>query len=231
MRFRLLSELLRLIYPPFCVHCDDLLVGDERHLCTVCASQIAWATPGTNPGNLLESRLAGRIPFEAAAVLMIFRQKSVVQTIIHEIKYHGNLPLAYQFGRMLGEELAASGRFADIDLIVPVPLHRRRRRERGYNQSEEICRALAQVLNRPVAAHNLVRRRYTHTQTHKNRLDRYDNMQGVFAVRRPARFEGRHLLLVDDIVTTGATTEACFAALQHIPGLRISVASIAVTCD
>lgn len=225
---RSLREFFRILFPDLCCHCGEALVGDERYLCTTCLSHIAWASNASQPGNSVEQRLLGRIPVEAAASLMIFQKNTVVQDIVHQIKYHGNDGMARQYGHLLGVALEQSGRFHDIDCIVPVPLHYRKKYERGYNQSELLAEAIAKVLHHPVAARNLYRKRYTDTQTHKNRLDRLDNMDNVFAVRHPEAWEDKHLLLVDDILTTGATTEACYHALQVVPDLRISVAVLAL---
>ena len=223
-----LSELLHIIFPAICCHCGAVLVGDERDLCTSCMSLVPWARLAAVQDNDVELRLAGRIPCQAAASLLFFRHGNVAQTLLHQIKYADNLRLAKQFGGLLGEELLASGRFDGVDCLVPVPLHPLRKLKRGYNQSELLCRAIASVLNKPVVVNNLIRKRYTDSQTHKNRMDRMDNMSDVFAVRHPEQFENKHLLLVDDIITTGATTENCYAALHDIPSLRISVASLAV---
>lgn len=173
----------------------------------------------------------GRIPTQSAASLMIFQKGNVAQSIVHQIKYHGSTQLAKLFGHLLGDELIASGRFDDIDYLVPVPLHWRRQLKRGYNQSQLLCEAIAEKMNKPIVRNNLYRKKYTTSQTHKNRLNRLENMQGVFAVRRPQQFENKHILLVDDILTTGATTEACYSALATIPDLTISVAVLAVTSN
>lgn len=229
LRARPLRELRQLVYPSLCCHCGEPLVGDERDLCTTCLSQLTWTRHAASPANDVETRFVGRVPCQSAAALLYFHQGGVVQSVVHQIKYRGNLRLARQFGRLLGSELLASGRFADVDCLVPVPLHRRRKWQRGYNQSEVLCKAMAEVLHKPVVTGNLIRRRYTTSQTHKNRQDRMDNMKEVFAVRHPERFVDRHILLVDDIVTTGATTENCYSSLRDIPGLRISIAALAAT--
>lgn len=228
-RFRPVQELLKLIFPSLCCHCGEPLVGDEKYLCTQCLVHIPWAKHASYSNNDAELRLSGRIPFQAAAALLLFRKGNVAQTIIHQIKYHGNTGMANQYGTMLGMELKQSNRFNDIDYIVPVPLHSRRKRQRGYNQSELICEAVSKVFNRPVVANNLYRKQFTTSQTHKNRQDRMDNMTNVFDVRHPEQFENKHILLIDDIITTGATTENCYQALSSIPDLRISIAALAVT--
>jgi ComF family protein len=227
----MIREILSLIFPPLCIHCGRPLVGNERHLCTFCLSEIPWSRHAQQPDNLAEMRLVGRIPTQSAASLMIFQKGNVAQSIVHQIKYHGSTQLAKLFGHLLGDELIASGRFDDIDYLVPVPLHWRRQLKRGYNQSQLLCEAIAEKMNKPIVRNNLYRKKYTTSQTHKNRLNRLENMQGVFAVRRPQQFENKHILLVDDILTTGATTEACYSALATIPDLTISVAVLAVTSN
>jgi len=222
------QDLLALIYPPFCIHCGRPLVGSEKNLCTDCLLDITWARHASYANNETEIRLSGHIPFQAAASLMIFSKGNVAQSIVHQIKYHGNTQLGIQYGRLLGQELQRSGRFNDIDCLIPVPLHWWRRMKRGYNQSQLICEGISSVLGIPVVSHNLYRSKYTQTQTHKSRIDRLDNVRSVFAVHRPKSFEGKHVLLVDDIITTGATTKSCYQVLSTIPGLRISIASLAL---
>lgn len=203
-------------------------MGAEDHLCTHCLTEIPWARESHAPNNITEMRLAGRIPFVAGAALMFFRKGNVAQSIVHHIKYHGRTSLAIRYGRLLGQELKKSGRFIDIDYIVPVPLHWFRKLKRGYNQSELICQGISLELGVPLCKHNLWRKRYTQTQTHKNRSQRLQNMQQVFSIRAPKQLQGKHILLVDDIITTGATTDSCYQALKNIPDLRISIATLAV---
>jgi len=225
----MLRDLTHIIFPALCIHCGKPLVGNERKLCTHCLAEIPWTHQAQQPDNIAEMRLVGRIPIKAAAALMTFKKGNVTQSIVHEIKYRGNTQLAHQFGRILGNELLSSGRFSDVDYIIPVPLHWWRKMRRGYNQSQLICEAMAEVMGKPVIINNLFRRKYTSSQTRKSRTDRLDNMNGVFAIRKPQRFENKHILLIDDILTTGATTEGCYRALSTIPGMQISVATLAIT--
>lgn len=226
---RPLRSLLSILFPTLCCHCGEPLVGTEKNLCTHCMFLIPWTGHAAQENNSTEQRLLGHIPVQAAASLMVFQKGNVAQSLIHQIKYHGNSQLAHQFGMLLGESLQQSGRFNEIDFIVPVPLHRRRKRQRGYNQSLLICESLSKVMQLPVVADNLYRRSYTESQTHKNRDNRFVNMEEAFALHHPEQFEHRHILLVDDIITTGATTGSCYQAMQQIAGLRISVASLAIT--
>ncbi len=181
--------------------------------------------------NFVEKRFWGRIPVEAATAYLLFQRANPSQHLLHEIKYYGNERLALQMGRQLGLWIANTHRFDDVDLLIPVPLHRRKERRRGYNQSLLLCRGIADTFPRPIENGNLIRQKMTDTQTHKNREERLDNMQDVFALRQPQALAHRHILLVDDVITTGATTEACYRALQQVEGLRISIAALAIAGD
>lgn len=144
------------------------------------------------------------------------------------MKFHGNSELCILMGRQMGLDLLQSGRFDDIDLLVPVPLHWRRRLQRGYNQSELLCRGIAEVLGRPVNSRSLRRHRYTHQQSLQSSLDREENVKDAFCIRHPEKLEGHHILLVDDVLTTGATLGSCGEALKSVKNLKISVATLSI---
>lgn len=223
-----IKDLLRLIFPDYCIHCGTPLVGSEKHLCTQCLIEIPWSRHAQFSDNDAELRLAGHIPCQAAATLITFQKGNVAQSIVHHIKYYGYISLGIQYGKLLGQELKDSGRFNNIDYIVPVPLHWFKKIRRGYNQCDYICHGISETLNIPILKGNLKRTKYTRTQTHKNRIERQKNMQSVFAIRHPEQLQGKHILLVDDIITTGATFDGCYQALKSIPDLLISVAAIAL---
>lgn len=228
---RLFRDLIGLFFPRCCSICGELLVGDEHHICSRCLLQLPEACNAKGEENYVEQRLMGRIPVVAATALLLFRRGNDVQTLLHQIKYRGNEPLAVAMGRQLGLRLAESGRFDAVDLMVPVPLHPRKERRRGYNQSLLLCQGIAQTFPRPIEQDNLIRTRHTASQTRKNRQQRLQNMEDVFAVNHPDRLKGKHLLLIDDVLTTGATTEACAKQLLSVEGVSISVASLAVAGD
>ena len=142
-----------------------------------------------------------------------------------------NEQLGIVMGQQLGLALSRSGEFDGVDILMPVPLHRRKERIRGYNQSLLLCKGMAMTLGRPISEGNLVRTRHTETQTRKSREERLDNMQGVFRLSRPDELEDKHVLLVDDVLTTGSTTEGCWEAMRNVKGLRISIATLAVSGD
>lgn len=227
-RFNPLAELIRLIYPSTCCACGTALVGEEQNLCSHCLLHLPLAHLTPHADNFVERHYIGRVPIKNATTLLVFRKDNITQHIVHEIKYYGNRKLAVQMGRMLGAEINDCQRFASVDYLVPVPLHRRRKWQRGYNQSEKICEGIAEVFQRPIITKNLVRDKYTDSQTRRDRISRMDNMSEVFAVRNPEELENKHILIVDDVITSGATIESCWIALSSIPGITVSVASVSM---
>lgn len=223
----MLKDFINLFFPRTCCLCGSPLVGDEAEICLHCLSDL----PETHSDDLVLRRLVGRVPLEAATALLIFKHKNKTQILLHQIKYHGNERLAHIMGRLMGRTLTNKAAFNDIDLLIPVPLHPRKVRLRGYNQSLLLCKGIAESFPRPICDNNLVRTRHTDTQTKKTREERLNNMKGVFALRNPSELIGKRILLVDDVITTGATTEACWDALKSVPGITISLAALAITGD
>ena len=227
----ILKDFINLFFPRTCSICGRLLLGDEVEICLHCLSDLPEALSANAEENMVTRRLMGRIPVEAASALLIFKQGNSAQKVLHQIKYYGNERLANQMGIMMGEKLATSGLFDNVDIIIPVPLHPKKIRIRGYNPSLLLCRGIVKSFPKPICDNNLIRTRHTETQTRKSREERLDNMQGVFALRNPKELANKHILLVDDVITTGATTEACWSALKNIEGIKISLASLAVSGD
>lgn len=228
---RWLRDFIELFFPRCCCVCGTPLVDGEQEVCTACLLDLPEALTAQGDNNFVERRFVGRLPIVHATALLLFRKQSKAQRILHQIKYNGNEQLAILMGRQLGTKIAQSGQFDDVDIIVPVPLHQRKERRRGYNQSLRLCEGIVQTFCRPIASGNLIRTQHTESQTHKNRIQRLDNMKGVFAVREPEKLKGKHILLIDDVITTGATTEACWTALSAVEGIRISIAALAVSGD
>ena len=172
----------------------------------------------------------GRATVEHATAGYFFRKGNRVQKLVHSVKYRGQKEMGTVLGREMGKHLCNSY-FDNVDLITPVPLHPQKLRKRGYNQSEWIARGIAETMNKPVDTQSLARRFFTETQTRKKRFDRWENVETVFGLVRPEAFFGRHILLIDDVITTGATLEACIHAVLSATDAKVSVATLAFASE
>jgi ComF family protein len=171
----------------------------------------------------------GRGDIRHAGAAYYFTKDSLLQHLLIQLKYKGNKEAGYFLGRMMGLALQRSELFSTVDVLVPLPLNPKKEQMRGYNQAALICDGIRDVWNRPVLPYAITRTRFTETQTQQNRVSRWQNMQGVFAVTDPAALLNKHILLVDDVITTGATLEACSSSLLALDGVRVSVAAAAYT--
>lgn len=178
--------------------------------------------------NSFSERFWGRLPIETGTAMYFFNRKSPIQKALHRLKYQNQPDIGVRIGWLLGNQLRQSPLYRDLDGIVPVPLHPQKEHLRGYNQSEKLAEGIAETLNVPVLKGVLVRVSISESQTRKKRMARFENVDEVFAVRRPDRAKGKHLLLVDDVLTTGATLEACGKQLLNVPNVRLSMATIAI---
>ncbi|MCS6928910.1 MAG: ComF family protein [Saprospiraceae bacterium] len=178
--------------------------------------------------NEFTERFWGRIPLQSGAALYFFQRRSPLQRALHQLKYHRQAHLGIQLGRLLGGQLRQSPLFQAVEAIIPVPLHPDKEKMRGYNQSAMIARGVSEAMNVPVLEGVLVRRRHTESQTRKRRLERFKNVAESFVLAKPQAITGKHILLVDDVLTTGATLEACGRALFAAPIARLSMATVAI---
>lgn len=225
------DRLLDILYPPVCHICGGWLPPGERFICPPCISQLPRTlyhrdNSGINP---MEHRFAGIIPFERATGVFFYAPNSPLAQVVQDFKYRRFPGLAFRFGEIMGNELFSSGFFSDIDAIIPVPLHILKRARRGYNQSEMLGRGISKVTGVPVST--LLRAPRSHrTQTSLSHEERRHNTSGIFRLHHPERFAGRHILLVDDICTTGSTLlSAAETVLDAVPAARISLLSLGVT--
>ena len=227
------DDLLGLLYPRICPLCGIPLQQGEAHLCINCLCNL----PRTNSHRLprgtssIETPFAGYPAVHRVVAFLRFEQEGPAQRLIHQFKYHGDEQLAIYLGHQAAQELRAEGCFTDVDRLVPVPLHPRKMHQRGYNQSERIARGFASIYGIPIDTDTLVRRAYTETQTRKSAYDRHLNMENVFTTIHPEHLAGHHILLIDDVLTTGSTLLSCIDALHTVPDLRISLFTVATVLD
>jgi ComF family protein len=222
-----LANFVDLIFPRLCQACRANLLGTEQLICTRCLFDLPYTHFAGQPNNIVAQQFWGKVSLQMAYALLYFEKGGSVQHLMHQFKYQDMPAIGNLLGRIAGEQLLQNSFARHVDCIIPVPLHKGRLRERGYNQSTCFARGLSEKLAVPVIEHNLIRQAKTSTQTRKSRFDRYQNMRQVFAVTNPEALAGRHILLVDDIITTGSTLEACAHELLNIPSVKLSIAAMA----
>lgn len=223
----LLNHLVDLFFPRLCPVCGKALNVQERYVCDMCMADLPRTGFHEREFNAVEQLFAGKVRIENASGYFFYERGNNYASILHDIKYHNQPLLGEWLGRQFALETAGSRLWNGVDLIVPVPLHRNKLASRGYNQSEYIARGIASVLGCNVE--NVVSAVKEHeTQTSKGTYERLMNTKGIFAVGHPERYSGRHVLIVDDVVTTGATLLSCAEALSAIPGVKMSIATLAV---
>lgn len=224
----ILTDLWQLLFPQRCLLCEKQLFHPEKVLCTACLAGLPRTGFHWKKENVVERNFWGKLPIERATSFLYYTKGGDVRQLLYELKYHGNKEVGEVMGRIMAAELLSSCFFEGIDLIIPVPLHRRKERQRGYNQSECVARGIADITGLPVYTHLVVRDRYTATQTHKGQYERWENVRNLFVCSSPELLENKNILLVDDVLTTGATIVSCADALHNIPGLRVSVLTLAL---
>ena len=220
------EDFLDLIYPKLCITCDRKLVTQEKYICLHCLSDLPRTKFHPDMENKVAQLFWGRVKVAYATSWLFFRKGSRYQKLVHYLKYKGLKELGEEMGLLFGNELKESP-FQQIDVVVPVPLHPKKLKQRGYNQSEWIARGIAASLSKPLSADNLVREIFTPTQTRKTRFERWQNVEGIFSVKQPARFFRKHVLVIDDVVTTGSTLEAAVVAILQAGAEKVSIATLA----
>lgn len=221
------SDVLELLFPSLCVTCGERLLSQEKHVCFDCWNDL----PVTNFHNESENKVAqlfwGRVQLENATSFFSYKKGSRYQHLIHYIKYKGLKELGYITGQRFGAVLKESETFSSVDIVIPVPLHPKKEKSRGYNQCDWIARGIGGSLQKEVSSDNLYRKIFTSTQTRKGRFERWQNVEGIFGLHRPEELAGKHVLLVDDVVTTGSTLEACTFQLLQLSDTKVSIATLA----
>lgn len=217
-----------LLFPRCCVVCGRPLAAGEDFLCALCNINLPRTGYHLQQDNPVERLFWGKIPLDRATSFFFYRKGSDYRHVLHQLKYGGQKEIGEAMGRCMASELLPSGFFEGVDVLLPVPLHRKRQRKRGYNQSEWIARGVAAVVGLPVCTAAVERTANTDTQTHKSAFERWQNVEGIFELRQPEVLEGKHVLIIDDVLTTGATTVGCASCLLQVKGVRISVLTLAM---
>ncbi len=222
-----LNDFINLIFPRICPACGNLLLKNEKIICLKCFYDMPRTNFHLDKDNPVAQLFWGRVWIENATSLYSFQKRSRYQKLIHELKYNGRQEIGEEMGRIMGYELKNT-LFASSDLVIPVPLHKKKLKTRGYNQSECIARGLSEVLEIPIDVESVIRIHQSETQTRKSRYERWENVEGIFEVRERKNLLYKHVLLVDDVVTTGSTLEACATVILQVTGTKVSIATLAV---
>ena len=224
----MVQSIINLFFPPVCVGCHSFLGSNEKVICTVCRHNIPLTNHHLNRENEAFKRFYGRVPVEHTSTLFYFHKKGIVQELIHNLKYKGQEEIGTVLGNWYTDDLKNLAIIQSVDEIIPVPLHKRKLRERGYNQVTNFGLTLSAHLKIPYNPNLLVRNIYSKTQSKKNLLNRSEGIDTIFDVVFTEKDHNKHFLLIDDVLTTGSTLEACSHALLKIPGAKISIVCMAM---
>lgn len=220
------DSLLHLAFPHVCEGCGTDNLQAEHLLCLRCLSTLPSTNFHLHANNPVEKIFWGRMPVTYATAQYYFTKESMMQRLMHQFKYRGNREVGLYLGRLMGFALKESNRFNFVDALIPLPLHKSKEHKRGYNQAAVLCEGIAGILNKPVLSDVVVRPEQTETQTKKGRVERWQNMEGKFELTNANPVENKHLLLVDDVITTGATVEACGKEILKASNVQLSIATL-----
>jgi ComF family protein len=223
----LLNDFLSLFFPKTCLACGNSLYGNEEIICLKCILHLPETNFHREKINPVSQVFLGRIPIELASAYCYYKKGGVVQKLIHQLKYRGHAEIGNYFGKLYGSKLIENPAYKEVDAIIPIPLHNKKLSKRGFNQAEKFAQGLSESMNIDVNTRIVSRVKATSTQTKKSRYNRWENVEHMFEVSGPLQHKGKHFLLVDDVITTGATMEACLQALQTIPEVKLSVSAMA----
>ena len=224
------TRILDFISPRLCVVCGERLSPTERSLCSVCMLHLPRTTYQFSPDDNPMAQLFWHLtPIKRAAALLYYEPHSELARLIYDLKYHDRPDIGEDMGRLMANEMQLAHYFDGIDVLLPVPLSRKRLRQRGYNQSEMLAIGVSDITHLPIVTNALRRKHFVKSQTRLSRHERQENVEDMFELRDGNRLQGKHVLLIDDICTTGATLIACIDALKNIPGIRLSVLTLGFT--
>ena len=221
------SSILHLFFPHICSGCGSDMMSEESVLCMHCMADLPETNFEKHQGNPVEKVFRGRLPLVSGAAQYYFTRESLMQRLMHQFKYKGNQELGFQLGRMMGDCLKASGNF-NIDALIPLPLFPVKEKRRGFNQAAVLCEGMKESMHVPVLNTVITRPQHTESQTKKGRIERWENIEGKFELADPEAIYNKHLLLIDDVITTGATLEACGSELLKAENTRLSIATLCI---
>ncbi len=224
----MIKNLLNLFFPKACLSCTDHLSDNENYVCTSCRHKLPLTNYHLDDNEAIKKILYGRVKLVNGTALLHFSKKGMVQQMLHNLKYRGHEDVGFFLGQWLGQELNEIGTYNSIDVVVPVPLHSSKLRSRGYNQVTKFGQEIANALKVEYNPFVLQKTSATKTQVFKDRLKRWTDAKANFTLKENKSLKGKHILLVDDIITTGATIEACTNTLFQIDGIKISIATMAI---
>jgi len=225
------ESLLHLAFPHICEGCGTDVLTTDHFLCIQCVSKLPDTHFENHAHNPVEKIFWGRLPITAAAAKYYFTKESLLQHLLHQLKYKGHQRLGLYLGRKLGSMLVNNPRFEDVEALIPLPLFPQKEHRRGYNQAMVLCKGISEVWQRPIIHDAVGRIMDTESQTKKNRVERWQNMEDRFQLKDPSALANKHVLLVDDVVTTGATLEACGRAILEGTNTRLSIATLCISAS
>ena len=226
--FTTLKDLQSLFFPPICLACKGPVAGEDTLMCATCQANLPFTAHHLQKDNLMEQRVWGRIIIERATAFLQFQKGGSVQNLLHFLKYEHREDLGIYLGNWYGRELNESDIYKNIDYVIPVPIHKQRLKKRGYNQIEEFSRCIALQIGKEYRGDLLIRVKNSSTQINRSKEERFSHLERAFSWKTPGVLEGKHILIIDDIMTTGATFEACCYPLKNINGVKISICTLAI---
>jgi ComF family protein len=223
-----LSDFFSLVYPEVCMACGKPLFRFENCICSYCLHHLPQTNFHLNSDNPVSRLFWGRVKFAYAASFLFYNKGGKVQQLIHQLKYKDQKQVGFFLGSKYGELLKKADGFSTVDTVIPVPLHPKKQRKRGYNQSDFIAEGISKSMDIKIDNTTLFRAYASDTQTKKSRFNRFQNVSSVFALKDNKKLQGHHILIVDDVITTGSTLESCISILQQTPDIKVSIATLAV---
>jgi ComF family protein len=227
----MINDFISLIFPNVCAACGKSLYKYENSICAYCIYHLPKTNYHLQLDNPITKIFWGRVLIHSGAALYEFNKGGKVQYLIHQLKYKGYKEIGFTVGKLYGDELKQCANFNTVEIVIPVPLHAKKKKKRGYNQSDTFAQGLAKSLNAEAKLNVLFRVFESESQTKKSRYRRWQNVESIFQLRDTSNLAGKHILMVDDVITTGATLEACAQTLLQLPNVKISIATIAYAAN